>query len=313
MYKRGISEVVAVVFILLIVIAAISIIWLAILPLIEDSSSFESDADLSILTSEGYTVIDRDAGLIDVQVERGNDESELGGVQFIFSSGPETNTTIRDAPDANQKKVYHFNISDLGLDDVISVKIAPVFDGKPGMVTAELTNIPEGSLGGEELVMVTYWYDGDGDGYGNGTSKEFPQGEQPDNWYANLDGTDDCDDSDEDVYPGAEEICDGRDNQCPNDDGYGLNELEEYDAIYTCDYEFCIQGGGDLCNWNFDDCNFSAMKYGCDNYCNLLEGNCVDCLVDEHCDDGNESTNDYCSAGSCVNSMPVLGIDLLDG
>jgi len=31
----------------------------------------------------------------------------------------------------------------------------------------------------------------------------------------------DCDDSDSTVYPGASELCDGKDNQCPGDSGYG--------------------------------------------------------------------------------------------
>ncbi len=35
----------------------------------------------------------------------------------------------------------------------------------------------------------------------------------------------DCDDGDSAVYPGARELCDGHDNQCPGDDGYG--EIDE--------------------------------------------------------------------------------------
>ena len=34
----------------------------------------------------------------------------------------------------------------------------------------------------------------------------------------------DCDDTDPDVYPGAPEISDGQDNQCPGDPGYGLSD-----------------------------------------------------------------------------------------
>jgi hypothetical protein len=32
----------------------------------------------------------------------------------------------------------------------------------------------------------------------------------------------DCDDNDPKIYPGAEELCDGKDNQCPGDIGYGV-------------------------------------------------------------------------------------------
>jgi len=43
--------------------------------------------------------------------------------------------------------------------------------------------------------------------------------------YAGSDcGTEDCNDSDADVHPGAVEICDGQDNQCPGDSGYGLTD-----------------------------------------------------------------------------------------
>ncbi len=37
-------------------------------------------------------------------------------------------------------------------------------------------------------------------------------------------GGDDCDDSEPDVYPGAAELCDFVDNQCPGDEGYGMED-----------------------------------------------------------------------------------------
>ncbi len=49
----------------------------------------------------------------------------------------------------------------------------------------------------------------DGDGYGDPAS--------PTCRYSELD----CDDTNPDIFPGAPELCDGVDNQCPGDPGYG--------------------------------------------------------------------------------------------
>ena len=56
-----------------------------------------------------------------------------------------------------------------------------------------------------------WWRDGDGDGYGNPTSAVITACNAPDG-YSNND--EDCDDSEADVHPGAEDPCDGRDSDC---------------------------------------------------------------------------------------------------
>jgi hypothetical protein len=72
---------------------------------------------------------------------------------------------------------------------------------------------------------VSTWYpDADGDGYGV-DSTGLPSCSQPPGYIA-LGG--DCDDASDDTYAGAVEINDGLDNQCPDDDGYGLvDEIED--------------------------------------------------------------------------------------
>ena len=58
-----------------------------------------------------------------------------------------------------------------------------------------------------------YYTDGDGDGYSKGLVSAFlcgPTTEHP------TQVTGDCDDNDDQIFPGAEEICDGEDNDCDN-------------------------------------------------------------------------------------------------
>ena len=73
-----------------------------------------------------------------------------------------------------------------------------------------------------DVTGQTRWYeDSDGDFFGNPAISRLactlPLG------YV-ADGTD-CDDFDSDTYPGAPELCDGEDNQCPGDPGFG--EIDE--------------------------------------------------------------------------------------
>ncbi len=70
------------------------------------------------------------------------------------------------------------------------------------------------ALSGMFLLGQDTWTDScvdyDGDGYGDPASAEC------------LQPALDCDDTNPDVYPGAPEVCDAADNQCPGEAGYGL-------------------------------------------------------------------------------------------
>jgi hypothetical protein len=136
----------------------------------------------------------------------------------------------------------------------------------------------EGALGCRD-----YYYDGDGDGYGKSSqSKCLCKAEAP---YSSLQTTPDCDDNDPSVHPGAQERCNGKDDDCDgatdeqgatgctifyldsDRDGYGLGTnyicscepVGVFDATRPGDCsdtdKNVYPGAQEHCNNKDDDCN----------------------------------------------------------
>ena len=126
MNKRGTSAIVAVVLLILIVVIAIGVLWFFILPLL----SFDFDfAKISLLTGEGFTSYDSIHHVSSIQVKRGIDETDLSGLEFVFSlNGSSYTYRTFLTPNSNIKKVYYFNFCKdniFGLPERVSV--APVY------------------------------------------------------------------------------------------------------------------------------------------------------------------------------------------
>ncbi|MGA1867818.1 MAG: MopE-related protein [bacterium] len=148
-----------------------------------------------------------------------------------------------------------------------------VFDGKD--------NDCDGVI--DEGIATKFYVDTDGDGYGN-PLVFVEAANAPPGYVANAH---DCDDDDEEVYPGADEICDGKDNNCNNSIDEGMTTLYYADADgdgfgdSTLSFEGCsipsgyVTIGGD-CNDSHPAINPYAEDIfdGIDNDCsgNIDEG-----------------------------------------
>ncbi len=161
---------------------------------------------------------------------------------------------------------------------------------------------------------TTYYRDFDGDGYG-GTDSGYTINCSLPKYYATKQG--DCDDSDERIYPGAQEICNKRDDNCN-----GL--IDEGLPIVTCHVDMDGDGhgvaggttmtGGCSCPTgyapNADDCNDNdpTIYPGAPEICDYKDNNC-----NGQVDEGARSScglgwcrrlGDSCDSTSCTPGAP---------
>jgi flagellin-like protein len=127
MNRKAISELVSTVLLVLITIAAVGIIWGAIMPIIRsnlETSQKCANAELRVNTESGYTYLTSlpTATNITVQISRGASTVELAGIQlkFVDSKGDSKTMTNSTWPEANADKIYVYNNNTLGISGNIT-------------------------------------------------------------------------------------------------------------------------------------------------------------------------------------------------
>jgi len=136
MGKRAISNVVATVLIVLITVAAVGILWLLLLPMMQvDFNDFEGS--VRIITSEGHTYYHENLQAVSIQVEAEGEESpEYVQIIVLLEDGSEI-SSVHFAPQTNSKRIYAFSFSDLPRPTHAAV--APIFKYEGRMVLGHRT------------------------------------------------------------------------------------------------------------------------------------------------------------------------------
>jgi hypothetical protein len=102
-----------------------------------------------------------------------------------------------------------------------------------------------------------------------------------DSYNSKESGGDDCNDNDPNVYPGASEVCDSKDNDCDGQIDEGFDK--DSDGYTTCngdcnDSDSSVNSGApEICNDNKDN--------DCDGYTDCSDS---DCSTSSHCDHDND-------------------------
>jgi len=121
-------------------------------------------------------------------------------------------------------------------------------------------------------------------------------------WWTNQTGVflgNDCDDTDDEVYPGAPEICDGKDNDCDTlVDDLDPDVIDDFDNDTFVEATYC--GGAD-CDDTDPNVNPAATEV-----CDGIDNNCLDGI--DEVKDGDNDTYDgiACGGADCDDTDPEV-------
>ena len=131
----------------------------------------------------------------------------------------------------------------------------------------------------EDAVFTPYFTDQDNDGFGSGSSIELCSNPGP--GFSTNDQ--DCDDTDATIYPSADELCDGLDNDCD-----GLFDEDFFFATYYLDEDLDGFGAGqEILFCEIPGPGYSLNQDDCDDSNDAINPDATEILnngIDENCD-----------------------------
>ncbi len=134
--KRGLSDLIGTVLIIVIVIAALIPISFFLINFVRDKTVSLSDLDLSLKNIEAYhnneplpsNILNSQESMetVYVSLERGSDKTNLTGLKFVFTVGGNSHSCIRQSvPQVSETSIYAFK-SDIFNNELDSIVVVPI-------------------------------------------------------------------------------------------------------------------------------------------------------------------------------------------
>ena len=160
MNKKGVSEVIVGLFLILLAFVSGAIVSLVISNIIQTESQkinlegFFVDLDLQSVKILGD-------GSISVNVKRNAGDGDLSGIKFVFSDGKNTKIIEKDADLKElEQNIYTFSKEELEGFNAKDVSIAPVANGISGNAKTknivETQIIPEIAMNDENVIVINF-------------------------------------------------------------------------------------------------------------------------------------------------------------
>lgn len=131
--KKGLSQVIATILLILLSVAAVAILAAAIIPFVRESLSggkecFEAVGLLEIDTEKGYTCYDSGEKEVKVMIKKAAKDVELRGIKIAIFDGTtgKTHDIETDLPGKGEERTYTIDANEL--DRIESVEIAPIME-----------------------------------------------------------------------------------------------------------------------------------------------------------------------------------------
>lgn len=248
MEKRGLSEVVTTLILVLLVIVALGIVWVVIRNTIQSSSE---QINLEALTTNleiKSATIDNSTGDASITLKRNKGSGNPIGLIFVFTNGTESEQIrINQTLNELETKTFNMQISKLNPSGITKVSISSIYKLESGKETVSnplaeykikqgLVQNPQNQSQNQSQ-LNTYYLDYDNDGFGNLTQTIQNSSQTPPAGYVS-DSTD-CNDVNANISPsateqvlnnGVDENCDGTDWNITNLVGYWRFEGNALDS-----------------------------------------------------------------------------------